>query len=213
MNMWGKRTMMKNTLSRIATLFAVLIMLTATIPFVAAQSLPNIILCDAFSVGDTNREIPVGEPLSFFSTVINLNGSSMQYSYHWNFGDGSTTSSANAVHLYHSEGPKTVTLFVAEQGNPGNSCVDTLSLNVVPMPFDTPPVATIFLTNQHKDELLAGKPVAFSSSVVDLEGDQVSYHWNFGDGSTSAAQHPTHVFKDAGKRRVTLTVTQVDDPS
>lgn len=35
----------------------------------------------------------------------------------------------------------------------------------------------------------------------------VSYNWNFGDGTTSSAENPTHVFHDVGIYEVELTVT------
>lgn len=38
-------------------------------------------------------------------------------------------------------------------------------------------------------------------------GQPISWAWSFGDGGTSAAQNPTHVFDDAGDWQVTLMVT------
>lgn len=37
-----------------------------------------------------------------------------------------------------------------------------------------------------------------------------SYLWNFGDGSTSASQYPTHTFRGAGEYNVCLTVQDTD---
>ena len=37
-------------------------------------------------------------------------------------------------------------------------------------------------------------------------GDELTYHWNFGDGGSSASPNPTHTFQ-AGVWEVTLTVT------
>jgi PKD repeat protein len=34
----------------------------------------------------------------------------------------------------------------------------------------------------------------------------VSWHWNFGDGSTSAEQNPTHIFNSSGSYTISLTV-------
>jgi PKD domain-containing protein len=38
----------------------------------------------------------------------------------------------------------------------------------------------------------------------------VSYHWDFGDGSTSDAANPTHTYQQAGDAAATLTVTYAD---
>lgn len=35
----------------------------------------------------------------------------------------------------------------------------------------------------------------------------VSYNWNFGDGTTSKQDTPTHIYKNAGKNKVSVTVT------
>ncbi len=45
--------------------------------------------------------------------------------------------------------------------------------------------------------------VTFSPLV---EGDVVSWLWNFGDGTTSTAQNPEHTYTDEGTYSVTLTV-------
>ncbi|WNE99647.1 PQQ-dependent sugar dehydrogenase [Streptomyces luomodiensis] len=49
--------------------------------------------------------------------------------------------------------------------------------------------------------------VAFSSAgTSDADGDTLSYHWDFGDGVTSAATNPTHTYKKNGTFTATLTV-------
>ena len=63
------------------------------------------------------------------------------------------------------------------------------------------------------------KPIAdfeVKNTALSCEGTQVellnnsiqgnSYLWNFGDGQTSTAEHPTHVFATSGNYNITLTV-------
>ncbi len=38
-------------------------------------------------------------------------------------------------------------------------------------------------------------------------GAIASHAWDFGDGATSSAQHPSHVYREGGLYTVTLTVT------
>jgi PKD repeat protein len=38
-------------------------------------------------------------------------------------------------------------------------------------------------------------------------GDITSWNWDFGDGSTSVAQNPSHTYTDFGTYTVSLTVT------
>ena len=47
------------------------------------------------------------------------------------------------------------------------------------------------------------RPVAFTNSSV----DGISYLWNFGDGSTSTAQAPTHTYTTGGTFEVSLVAT------
>ena len=53
-------------------------------------------------------------------------------------------------------------------------------------------------------EALGPFPAKFSSTAV---GDIASWHWDFGDGSTSVAENPSHTYNATGSYHVTLTVT------
>jgi len=55
--------------------------------------------------------------------------------------------------------------------------------------------------------------VSFTASVTDEDpGDTHSYLWDFGDGTTSTSENPSHSYTTAGARTVTLTVTDSADP-
>jgi hypothetical protein len=53
------------------------------------------------------------------------------------------------------------------------------------------------------------KSVSFSATVTDLENSlsDLTFEWNFGDGTTSSERNPTHPFEKSGLHTVTLTVT------
>jgi glucose/arabinose dehydrogenase len=51
-------------------------------------------------------------------------------------------------------------------------------------------------------------PVSFSASgSFEPDGDPLSYSWTFGDGGTSTAQEPVHVYTATGSYNVVLTVS------
>ena len=54
---------------------------------------------------------------------------------------------------------------------------------------------------------LAPLTVSFTGQASDSEGDPITYLWNFGDGTTSASQSPTHVYGSQGTYEALLQVT------
>lgn len=48
--------------------------------------------------------------------------------------------------------------------------------------------------------------VALTSAGADVDGDTLSYAWTFGDGATSTAQHPSHIYASVGSYTATVTV-------
>lgn len=72
-----------------------------------------------------------------------------------------------------------------------------------PPPVNQPPIASF-------EYLTTGLSVALTDTSVDNDGTIVAWAWDFGDGTTSSDQHPTHVFATAGTYHVLLTVTDDD---
>lgn len=53
--------------------------------------------------------------------------------------------------------------------------------------------------------------IQFTDTSVDPDGEIVSWQWDFGDGTTSTEQNPTHRYEKGGLYTVTLTVTDDRD--
>jgi uncharacterized delta-60 repeat protein len=82
-----------------------------------------------------------------------------------------------------------------------NSNVATVTLTVTPV--NDPPVVDAG-PDQTVNE---GSTVSFSGSASDVDGDPLSYLWDFGDGGTATGATPTHVYADNGVYTATLTVS------
>ena len=72
-----------------------------------------------------------------------------------------------------------------------------------PPPLNIPPVASFEFT-------ASGLNVNFLDTSTDPDGFIVSWEWNFGDGSGSTEQNPSHTYDTANTYIVTLTVTDDD---
>ena len=55
-----------------------------------------------------------------------------------------------------------------------------------------------------------GSTLSFESDAEDVEGDRLSYLWDFGDGETDERSRALHTFADDGSYTVTLTVDDGD---
>ncbi len=113
-------------------------------------------------------------------------------------------------------------LQVKAVGQPGDSTPITLEIDVLsdldynPIAFEVqtgsltikavnrPPVADFTFT---PTEPTTEDLIAFTDRSRDLDGELVSWHWDFGDGSTSEEQNPKHKYAEPGTYTVTLTVT------
>jgi PKD repeat protein len=114
-------------------------------------------------------------------------------SWFWNFGFNEGSSRAqNPIYTYTKPGTYNVTLTVSnEQGSRSKTYPELVIVT------SSPPVASF--TWQEISELR----VQFTDQS---QGNPTSWIWEFGDGTTSAAQNPSHVYNEGGKYQVNLTV-------
>ncbi|MBI2060974.1 MAG: PKD domain-containing protein [Nitrospirae bacterium] len=121
----------------------------------------------------------------------------------WTFGDGASANSPAIQHIYHKEGAFTA-LFRATD-NDGASCEKSFPVNV-----HAPNIGPQAFASADPYEGTAPLFVNFVGFGVDPDGTIMAFHWDFGDGTTSALQNPNHVYNQCGSYTAKLTVTDND---
>lgn len=122
-------------------------------------------------------------------------------SWLWKFGDGLTSTLESPTHTYTLVGTHSVTLTVSGPGG-----TDTLT-------------RTDYITVCEAVRAdFAASPVHGVSPLVVTFTDTSSgpvavWQWDFGDGATSALQHPTHTYTTAGVYTVSLTAQAAGAPA
>ena len=150
------------------------------------------------------KKIVVREPAADFissdlracapSLVNFINLSSDANKYLWDFGDGSTSTNYNPVHVYNNPGVYSVTLLSSNTLGCSDSIMRGQYIHVIGP-----------RTNFSASEYSGCSPltVQFTDSSINA----FSYSWNFGDGYSDFSQNPVHTFRDTGSFTVSLVTT------
>ena len=115
-------------------------------------------------------------------------------SFTWDFGDGSpriTAGTASVFHGYTAPGTYNVTLVLTDTAYcnaPDSLTIQVRVAALVKADFTTPPTGCVPYT------------AVFTNTS---EGGQ-TFQWDFGDGGTSSAINPTHLYTSAGTYTITL---------
>ncbi|MBK7430315.1 MAG: PKD domain-containing protein [Bacteroidetes bacterium] len=149
-------------------------------------------------VSTTKKIHVIGDPNPSFITNVTGSTASFVYSgtgnaatWAWDFGDGSTSNTAGSfAHQYTCPGNYDVELEITGV----NGCV--VQFNDVVTIVSTPTADFNFTA--------AGTVVTFADAST---GTGLTYNWQFGDGSNSTSQNPTHTFVCGGTYYVTLTTS------
>ncbi len=117
--------------------------------------------------------------------------------YAWTFGDGGTSTQANPIHVYNSNGTYDVRLIVTDI----YGCTDdTLKQQYI---IVNSPLADFTVSDSLGT--CSSLNVQFTNSSLNAQ----SSLWNFGNGNTSTATNPSHFYTTPGVYTVTLTITSI----
>jgi 1,4-alpha-glucan branching enzyme len=146
----------------------------------------TVTITSQYAATPTNGPVPLAVQ---FNGPGSDSGGNPITAWNWSFGDGTTSTLQNPAHVYTAAGNFSPSLMVT------NSLGSTV--------FGSGPAITVSLPTVQ----FAASPtngvvplsVQFNSPGVDNGGNDITvWNWNFGDGSTSTLQNPTHVYSSAG---------------
>ena len=121
--------------------------------------------------------------------------------WNWDFGDENTSSEQNPAHFYSLAGYYNVNLVVSNS-NGTNSKLATITVLEKPA-IVFPPVAKFSVS-------AANGFVPFSVQFTDFSENATKWDWDFGDGTGSTEQNPTHIYSAVGTYPVNLTVSNTN---
>ena len=122
-------------------------------------------------------------------TVSGAGGTVKNYS--WTFGDGGTSILESPKYSWSSLGPKTVTYNIELMNGCKGTFTKALTVGIQPKASFT------------AQSVCLGKPMTFDNTSTWPQGD-ISWLWNFGDGTTSTSSKPVHTYNKAFSPNVTL---------
>lgn len=116
--------------------------------------------------------------------------------FNWDFGDGSTSTDASPTHTYTTAGDFTVKLEVKDAAGLSNSTTQTITVAA-----STNPIACF--TYSPSTDIKAGTAITFHGGC---SVNAATFHWDFGDGTTSTDSMVSHTFATANTFTVVLQV-------
>ncbi|WP_308993792.1 PKD domain-containing protein [Mariniflexile litorale] len=117
--------------------------------------------------------------------------------WRWTFGDGGTSKVKNPSHTYTATGEFDVRLYVQDTINGhDDSIIKTVRIS--------DPQADLSVSDNFGCGPLT---INFTDTSTANGAPITNWEWDFGDGETSTAQNPTHVYQNSGIYTVALKIT------
>lgn len=122
-------------------------------------------------------------------------------SWLWSFGDGGTSTEIDPYHIYYTAGTYTAMLTVTDTSGCTNSVIHTVQVTAAPVAYFS-----------YSATSCSNYPVQFNDLSTSVNGQIVSWHYDFGDGSDIVVNAPAnpdviHTYATYGNFNVTLVVS------
>lgn len=136
----------------------------------------------------TSDSLISGHPTLF--TALVTSGGGLPYSYAWSFGDNSSGAGDTVSHIYQLAGTYNYQVNVTDS----NGCEGSCS-------------GAVIISSKLSAAYLASVAIGCAALQVDFTNYSVyaiTYLWDFGDGTTSVLENPSHYYSNPGTYNVTL---------
>ncbi|PSR04883.1 MAG: hypothetical protein BRD50_02570 [Bacteroidetes bacterium SW_11_45_7] len=151
----------------------------------------------------TNQVTVESEPVAAFSAPNVCDGTSVSFTnqstlgvgvmnFEWDFGDGTSTTTSSPTHAYSDTGTYTVTLVAETNAGCTDTAINTVTVNPEPQ------------VSLSANNVCDGDTMMFTNKTT-FKGDTLDYIWDFGDGDSSTAESPMHLYDTLGTYTVILT--------
>lgn len=128
------------------------------------------------------------------SSVGFTNSSTGGATYHWNFGDGGTSTITSPTHIYSAAGSYTVTLITTNSAGCSDTMIKPAFVNIGSLTASFTKSASTTCTNN---------AISFTNTSIPGPGNST---WNFGDGTSFTGVNASHAYSAAGTYTVRLIV-------
>jgi gliding motility-associated-like protein len=118
--------------------------------------------------------------------------------WNWDFGNGTLSNVQHPGVTYYNPGTYPVTL-VVRNADGTTGITKTNYITVYPSP--------VVMMSANTTIGCVPVNIQFTDNSTTASGNIVAWEWDFGDGGKSTAQHPSHLYNNAGFYNVGLTVT------
>ncbi len=183
---------------------------TGIFPVVNGLAVAHFVECDDPLPVDTTCwtyvDIQLVDSLTFaFDAPYFYGFEPVSATYVWSFGDSTTSTEAQPIHTYPGPGFYSVTVVVTG----ADGCI-AIGYQAINTDFGGFPECSGLITYQQlADSIFAFTPVIYGYDQN--PGDpEISYLWDFGDGTTSTESQPIHEYPSDGVYSVQMTATLPD---
>lgn len=178
-----------------------------------------IVVTDAppIAAASVSNESPLPGEAVVFSAAGSYDLQGEIVAYHWEFGDGKTATGETAQHTFTLGGYYVVTLTVTDES--GEMSQTHLGMNVLPGQSKCGDDSSACGSNVQPLAIITSQYFSCTSNgevgeAITLDGSasrpavgaMVSYHWDFGDGSTGSGASVSHVYSTPWTYIIKLTV-------